>query len=89
MRFGAEKDLSDVAFAAGKNKCRPKTLQTPKNAIISLSETDSFDETFMESSVVKLVANLLQTSTVWFLNWEPTSSSSFERSSFVDFQPCF
>ena len=29
-RFGAEKDLSNVAFAEGKNKSRPKTFQTPE-----------------------------------------------------------
>jgi len=37
-RFGAEKDLSDVAFATGKNKSRSKTFQTLKNTIVSLSK---------------------------------------------------
>jgi len=47
--FGAEKDLSDVAMAAGKVKSRPKTFQTLENTIFSLSETDSFDIIFMAS----------------------------------------
>jgi len=46
-RFGAKKDLSDVAFAAGKNKSRPKTFQTLENTILLLSETDSFDKIFI------------------------------------------
>jgi len=61
--YAPEKDLSDVAFAAGKNKNRPKTFQTPENTILSLLETDSFDKIFMASWIVKLVANSLQTST--------------------------
>jgi len=34
--FGADKDLSDVAFSAGKNERRPNTFQTPENTILSL-----------------------------------------------------
>jgi len=48
-RFDVEKDLSDVAFATGKNKISPQTFQTPENKILSLSETDSFDKMFMTS----------------------------------------
>jgi len=79
------------AFAAGKNRSSPQTFQTPDNTILSLWKTDSFDKIFMASWIMKLVVNSLQTSTVWFQKWEhqPTSSSRFERSSFVDFQPCF
>ena len=57
-------------MAAGKNNIRLKNFQTPENTILSLSETDSFDKIFVESWTVKLVANSLQTSTVWFQKWE-------------------
>jgi len=40
---------SDTAFAAGKNKSRPKTVQTPENTILSLSEPDSFDKNITAS----------------------------------------
>jgi len=60
-RFGAEKDLSDVSFAAGKNKSKPKTFQTPENTILSLSETDSFDNFYgiVKSEISgQLIANI-------------------------------
>jgi len=61
-RFGAEKGIfeSDVAFAAGKNKSKPKTFQTPENTILSLSKTNSFNKIFTTSWIVKLVVNSLQ-----------------------------
>jgi len=59
-----------VAFAAGKTKSRPQTFQTQEDAILSLSEIDSFDKIFMASWIVKLVANSLQTSTAWCQKWE-------------------
>jgi len=46
-RFSAENDLPDVAFVLGKTKSRPKTFQTPENAILSLSEADGFENIFM------------------------------------------
>jgi len=58
--FGAEKDLSFVAFAASKSKSRSKCSRHRKIQH-SQSQDWHFDKIFMPLWIVKLVANSLQT----------------------------
>jgi len=72
---------SDVPVVSAKIKSKPKTFQTPENAM--RSETDTFDKIFMALWIEKLVANSLQTSTEGFEMWELVAYFEFKLRNIV------
>jgi len=70
-----------MPIMSAKTKSKPKTFQTPENAM--RSETDSFDKIFMALWIGKLVANSLQTSTEGFEKWELVANFEFKLRNIV------